>query len=108
MNIKILKNEKGRIDIGFNSSVPGDRGELYSFQKNENLGPGKYFINDNDNDNKYKNYGNSAFGSSSERGLIDNDVKLNKNNSMSNLGPGNYNYFDNYSWVKKSFNIKYI
>ena len=44
--------KEGRIDIGFNSSVPGDRGELYSFQKNENLGPGKYFINDNDN--KYK------------------------------------------------------
>ncbi len=105
-NIKKMK--EGRIDIGFNSSVPGDRGELYSFQKNENLGPGKYFNNDNDNDNKYKNFGNSAFGSSSERGLIDNDVKLNKNNSMSNLGPGNYNYFDNYSWVKKSFNIKYI
>ncbi len=102
----IKKMREGRIDIGFNSSVPGDRGELYSFQKNENLGPGKYFINDNDI--KYKNYGNSAFGSSSERGLIDNDVKLYKNNSMSNLGPGNYNYFNNYSWVKKSFNVKYI
>jgi len=103
-NIKKMK--EGRIDIGFNSSVPCDRDELYSFQKNDNLGPGKYFVNDNGIKNK--NYGNAAFGSSSERGLIEDDVKLFKNNSMNDLGPENYNYNDNYSWVKKSFNVKYI
>ncbi len=108
-NIKKLK--ESRSNIAFNSGVPADRGELYSFQKNEILGPGKYFIDDNIIKNK--KYNNVPFSSSCERGLIesyninDNNI-LNKNDSEKNIGPGKYNLLDNYDWIKKSFNIKYI
>lgn len=69
------------------------------------VGPGSYFKNPKPLPKPNKEAFNSAVGRNlDDKYLIKNDEELHKEF----IGPGKYSYDDCYSWIKKSFNVKYI
>ena len=89
-------------DVAFNSSRPQGRG-VVQIEK-EIVGPGSY------EQIKPKRFVENEipFNSSTQRGLSHQTKKNDTQIHKEMLGPGKYDYDECYSWIKKSFNVKYI
>ena len=100
-NMKRLGYGNGE-DVAFNSSRPQGRG-VVQIEK-EIVGPGSY------EQIKPKRFVENEipFNSSTQRGLSNQTKKNDTQIHKEMLGPGKYDYDECYSWIKKSFNVKYI
>ena len=90
-------------DVAFNSGKM--QGRCASSLEKDPVGPGSYItLNEREiNENIV------PFNSTTKRGLSTNEKPKNDFEKKKELiGPGRYDYNECFSWIKKSFNVKYI
>lgn len=101
-NLKKLNYGNGE-DVAFNSGKM--QGRCASSLEKDPVGPGSYIkLNEREiNENIV------PFNSTTKRGLSTNEKPKNDFEKKKELiGPGRYDYNECFSWIKKSFNVKYI
>lgn len=89
-------------EIAFSSSCP--QGRTVVDVEKQNGGPGYYYTNKVMDVKQIK----APFNTKTSRDLHQRYAKNDREFREQHLGPGKYDYDYCYSWIKKSFNVKYI